>query len=130
MESDEQPSRYPYLISVRGGRPIPAHKDGSSYLCAYQTQLGLWWAARDVRVLEYDPHRDFYREMRQAYLAAHPASPTTADTPAPDASTPTAASAVPDAAAGWEQVASRPVRPPAPVIGSTTPTAPRRAWGR
>ena len=85
MESDEQPSRYPYLISVRGGRPIPAHKDGSSYLCAYQTQLGLWWAARDVRVLEYDPHRDFYREMRQAYIAAHPASPTTADTPAPAA---------------------------------------------
>ena len=70
MESDEMPSRYPYLISVRGGRPVPARKDGHYYVCAYQVFLGLWWSPREVKVLEYDPHHDFYREQRQAKEAA------------------------------------------------------------
>ena len=70
MESDETPSRYPYLISVRGGRPVPARKEGHYYVCAYQVFLGLWWSPREVKVLEYDPHHDFYREQRQAKEAA------------------------------------------------------------
>ena len=32
--------------------------------------LGLWWSPREVKVLAYDPHRDFYREQRQAKEAA------------------------------------------------------------
>ena len=51
MESDETPNRYPYLISVRGGRPVPARKDGDYYVCAYPVFLGLWWSPREVRVL-------------------------------------------------------------------------------
>lgn len=58
MADEQTPSRYPYLISVRGGRPVPARKDGSYNVCAYQTFLGLWWSPREVTVLDYDPHRD------------------------------------------------------------------------
>lgn len=105
MAADETPSRYPYLISVRGGRPVAARKDGSYYVCAYETQLGLWWPRREVRVLEYDPHRDFYREQRQAYLDAHPEA-AQRQAAAPESTT--------KAPALWERVAHRPVSRPAP----------------
>jgi len=95
MASDETPSRYPYLISVRGGRPRPARRDGSYYVCAYPTHLGLWWAPRDVKVLDYDPHRDFYQELRAAYLAAHPEAILDPPTPTPAASNPTSTPAGP-----------------------------------
>lgn len=72
MEPTWQPSPYPYLISVRGGEPVPARKEGRFYHCAYQAALGLVWAPQDVRVLEHDPNRDFYVEVRDAYLAEHP----------------------------------------------------------
>lgn len=68
--SSEPPVKYPYLIRVRHGRPVPARKDGPYYVCAYETFLGLWWSPREVTVLEYDPHRDFYREQRQAKLTS------------------------------------------------------------
>ena len=48
---------------------MPARRDGRYYVCAYETFLGLWWPPREVRVLEFDPHRDFYREQRQAQQA-------------------------------------------------------------
>lgn len=118
MAGDQIPSRYPYLISVRGGRPVPARKDGSFYVCAYETFLGLWWSRREVTELEYDPHRDFYREQRQAYLDAHPEAakaPATAAHPTPVKPEPTPA-ASPDltdeAPVLWERVSSR--RWPAP----------------
>lgn len=120
MESNETPSRYPYLISVRGGRPRPARRDGSYYVCAYPTHLGLWWAPRDVKVLNYDPHRDFYQELRAAYLAAHPeAAP---DPPASDQVTPGQPAAGPGEPAGladpapalFERVETGPVARPAP----------------
>jgi hypothetical protein len=132
MESDEQTSPYPYLISVRGGRPIAARRDGSYYVCAYETQFGLWWAARDVRVLEHDPHRDFYREQRQAYLAAHPENTTAPVTPAQDAATSGAATPVPDDTPsdppGWERVDTLPSDCPSPPA-TPKPAAPRHAWG-
>lgn len=68
--SSGPPVKYPYLIRVRHGRPVPARKDGPYYVCAYETFLGLWWSPREVTVLEYDPHRDFYREQRQARLSS------------------------------------------------------------
>ena len=129
MQLDETPSRYPYLISVRGGRPVPARRDGTYYVCAYETFLGLWWPPREVRVLEYDPHRDFYREQRQAQQAeqsdAKEAGAPVADRPAvavgPDANGDTPV---------WERVDSPSPRPPAPPKASSTPHAPQRAWGR
>jgi len=120
MADDETPSRYPYLISVRGGRPVPARKDGSFYVCPYETFLGLWWSRREVTVLEYDPHRDFYREQRQAYLDAHPEAandPAAAPiaTPVQPESKSTASPDLTDEApALWERVPSRPVARPAP----------------
>lgn len=113
MRSDETPSRYPYLISVRGGRPVPARRDGSYYVCAYQTFLGLWWPPREVRVLEYDPHRDFYREQRQAQQAD---KPDATDAVAPVAGSP-AAAVGPDANGDtpvWERVGSPSPQRPAP----------------
>jgi len=117
MESDETPSRYPYLISVRGGRPRPARRDGSYYVCAYPTQLGLWWAPRDVKVLEYDPRRDFYQELRAAYLAAHPEAvpdPSASAPAASDQPTPGPAGRADPAPALFERVDSGPVARPAP----------------
>lgn len=119
MAHDETPSRYPYLISVRG-RTVPARKDGSFYVCAYETFLGLWWSRREVTVLEYDPHRDFYREQRQPYLDAHPE--TANDPAAAPIATPVqpepASTASPDltdkAPVLWERVPARPVARPAP----------------
>jgi len=128
MESDETPSRYPYLISVRGGRPVPARKDGPYYVCAYQVFLGLWWAPREVRVLEYDPHRDFYREQRQAKEAAQRDSAPDAEPVASKATT-----ATPEAATDapvWERVDSPGPRRPAPPTAGSTRWVPRRAWGR
>lgn len=129
MESDETPNRYPYLISVRGGRPVPARKDGHYYVCAYPVSLGLWWSPREVRVLEHDPHRDFLREQRQAQEA------TNCDT-APDArqleSTGTVTT-TPDAPAdvpSWERVGNPGPRPAAPPTVRSAPYAPRRSWGR
>lgn len=128
MAADETPSRYPYLISVRGGRPVPARKDGSFYVCAYQTFLGLWWPPREVQVLEYDPHRDFYREQRQAYLDAHPEesnSQATPTPPAPAQTEPTPAASpdlTDDPPALWERVASRPVARPTPPQATAPPT--------
>ena len=119
MAADETPSRYPYLISVRGGRPVAARKDGSYYVCAYETQLGLWWPRRDVRALEYDPHRDFYREQRQAYLDAHPEpahvqAAVTAVPPEEQDQPAAAADSASEAPLLWERVAHRPVSRPAP----------------
>ena len=117
MESDETPSRYPYLISVRGGRPRPARRDGSYYVCAYPTHLGLWWAPRDVKVLEYDPRRDFYQELRAAYLVAHPEAVPDPPASAPAASdqpTPGPAGRVDPAPALFERVETGPVARPAP----------------
>lgn len=120
MTADETPSRYPYLISVRGGRPVAARRDGSYYVCAYETQLGLWWPRREVRVLEYDPHRDFYREQRRAYLDAHPeaakAPAKTANTTPEQQEQPPAAfpDLTDEAPVLWERVSSRPVARPAP----------------
>lgn len=102
MTTDEPPamtaegtlSRFPYLISVRGGRPVPARKDGHYYVCAYQTFLGLW-SPREVTVLQYDPRRDFLREQRQAHLDAHatpPADSSTDRSPSEDVNTRPAAS--------------------------------------
>ena len=136
MAADETPSRYPYLISVRGGRPVPARKDGSYYVCAYQTFLGLWWPPREVQVLEYDPHRDFYREQRQAYLDDHPEESSSQAAPTAPAQTltePTPA-ASPDltdeAPALWERVASRPVVRPAlpPYAGPSASHQPGVGW--
>ncbi len=127
MDSNETPSRYPYLISVRGGRPVPARKEGRSFVCAYQVFLGLWWSPREVRVLEYDPHRDFYREQRQAKEAAQRDAPPGAG---PSASEATATlDAATDDAPVWERVDSPSPRRPSPPAGSTR-YAPRRAWGR
>ena len=129
MQPDETPSRYPYLISVRGGRPVPARRDGTYYVCAYETFLGLWWPPREVRVLEFDPHRDFYREQRQAQQAEQSDEK---DAGAPVADTP-AAAVRPDANGDtpvWERVDSPSPRPPAPPTASSTPQAPQRAWGR
>lgn len=129
MQPDETPNRYPYLISVRGGRPVPACRDGSYYVCAYETFLGLWWPPREVRVLEFDPHRDFYREQRQAQQAEQSDEK---DAGAPVADRPAAA-----VGAGanrdtqvWERVESPSPRPPAPSTAGSTPHAPQRAWGR
>lgn len=129
MQPDETPSRYPYLISVRGGRPVPARRDGTYYVCAYETFLGLWWPPREVRVLEFDPHRDFYREQRQAQQAEQSDEK---DAGAPVADTP-AAAVRPDANGDtpvWERVDSPSPRPPVPPTASSTPQAPQRAWGR
>jgi len=128
MESNETPVRYPYLISIRGGRPVPARKDGHYYVCAYQVFLGLWWSPREVRVLEYDPRRDFYREQRQAKEAAQRDSKPDAGPVASEATT-----ATPDAATdapAWERVDSRGPRRPAPPTAGSTRYVPRRAWGR
>lgn len=131
MAADETPSRYPYLISVRGGCPVAARKDGSYYVCAYETQLGLWWPRREVRVLEYDPHRDFYREQRQAYLAAHPEAAhhqaAAAVVPPEEEDPPAAAAAASgiEAPALWERVAQLPASRPAPPLGAG-PSASRR----
>ena len=128
MESDETPNRYPYLISVRGGRPVPARKDGHYYVCAYPVFLGLWWSPREVRVLEHDPQRDFYREQCQAQDAA------TGDA-APDARqvASTGITTTSDAGAdvpAWERVDNPGPRPPAPPTVRSAPYTPRRAWGR
>lgn len=119
MADDETASRYPYLISVRGGRPVAARRDGSYYVCAYETQLGLWWPRREVRVLEHDPHRDFYREQRQAYLDAHPeaAHSPTASTVAPSEGPnppPASDGLAEEALTVWERVAPQPLTRPAP----------------
>lgn len=82
MAAWESPSRYPYLISVRGGRPVPARKDGRYYVTAYQTWLGIWWPPAEVTVLQYDPHRDFFQEIRRAYEEAHRTPDADADAPA------------------------------------------------
>ncbi len=107
MEADDQtPSRYPYLISVRGGGPRPARRDGTYYVCAYPTHHGLWWAPRDVTVLDYDPHRDFLGELRAAWLATHPEAAAPVDpvsAPAaasPPTSTGTPAGGAPSGAGG------------------------------
>ncbi len=131
MTEDGLPVRYPYLISVRGGRPVPARKDGHFYVCAYETFLGLWWSPREVRVLEHDPQRDFYRQERQALLDAH--SSTEATTSAPEASVrpgQLAASTLDAADEGpaspWESIT--PVRPgatPATHHPPSTRTPPR-----
>jgi len=129
MEPDETPSRYPYLISVRGGRPVPARRDGSYYVCAYETFLGLWWPPREVHVLEHDPHRDFYREQRQPQQAAQQNS---TDAAAPVSGSP-AARVGPDASGDtpvWERVDSPSPRALAPPTASSTLNAPQRAWGR
>ena len=128
MESDETPGRYPYLISVRGGRPVPARKDGHYYVCAYQVSLGLWWAPREVRVLEYDPHRDFFREQRQAKEAAQRDSAPYAGPAASEGLDP----AKPDAAAApvWERVDSPGPRRPTPPTVGTAPCSTPRTWGR
>jgi len=99
MAADQTPSQYPYLISVRGGRPVPARRDGHYYVCAWVTFLGLWWGRRDVEVLQHDPQRDFYREYLQQRQAAKAAEPQRA---APD----------PD--------------PPAPPTNQQSPTQPER----
>ena len=120
MADEKTPSRYPYLISVRGGRPVPARKDGSFYVCAYETFLGLWWSRREVTVLDYDPHRDFNREQRHAYLDAHPEAandPATAAiaTPVQPEQLPAASSDLTDEAPVlWERVSSRRVARPGP----------------
>lgn len=135
MADDQIPSRYPYLINVRGGRPVPARKDGSFYVCAYETFLGLWWSQREVSVLEYDPHRDFYREQRQAYLDAHPEAaktPATAahTTPVQPEPTPAASPDLTDEAPVlWERVASRPVARPAPPRHTGPPASPQPGVG-
>lgn len=129
MESDETAGRYPYLVSVRGGRPVPARKEGHYHVCAYPVFLGLWWSPREVRVLEHDPHRDFYREQRQAQEAAN------GDT-APDARqvgstvTLTTASDVGAEVPAWERVETPGPRPPVPPTVQSVPYRPRRAWGR
>ena len=129
MESYETPSRYPYLISIRGGRPVPARKEGHYYVCAYQVFLGLWWSPREVRILEHDPHRDFYREQRQAKEAA--ARGTAADAGRTASVSPVAAS---DAAGAdgpvWERVDSAGPRRPTPPPAGAERYVPRRAWGR
>lgn len=128
MTSDETLSRYPYLISVRGGRPVPAHRDGHYYICAYQTFLGLCWPPREVTVLTYDPHRDFYREQRQAQLDAHPEESTDPAPPlAGEPSQPPGESAGSreEGPAVWERVETRPVPRPAPVRDAA-PQASRR----
>ena len=123
MEPNDQPSPYPYLISVRGSRPVAARRDGSYYVCAYQVQLGLWWAARDVTVLEYDPSRNFYREQRQAYLASHPEAVTDPIAIAPhEASPEVAGPATPESSGRAEPdptAATAPATPP-PVGGSVS----------
>ena len=129
MDSDETPGRYPYLISVRGGRPVPARKDGHYYVCAYQVFLGLWWSPREVNVLAYDPHRDFYREQRQAKEAAQRESAPDAGPVASEGTT----TATPDATGGaavWERVDSPGPRRPSPPTAGSTWYEPRRAWGR
>ena len=118
MTSDETPSRYPYLISVRGGRPVPARRDGHYYVCAYQTFLGLWWPPREVTVLTYDPHRDFFREQRQGHPDAHPEESTGPALPPPgEPSQPPGESTgrPEEGPAVWELVQTRPVARPAPV---------------
>lgn len=129
MDSNETPSRYPYLISVRGGRPVPARKEGHSFVCAYQVFLGLWWSPREVRVLEYDPHRDFYREQRQAKEAAQPDAPPGARPSASEVTVATPDAATVDAPV-WERVDGSGPRRPNPPTASSTRYAPRRAWGR
>jgi len=129
MESNETPSRYPYLISVRGGRPVPARKEGHYYVCAYQVFLGLWWSPREVKVLEHDPHRDFYREQRQAKEAAQRESAPNAVPAASEGTT----TKTPDAAAdppAWERVDSPGPRRPTPPPAGAARYVPRRAWGR
>ena len=129
MESDETPSRYPYLISVRGGRPVPARKDGHYYVCAYQVFLGLWWSPREVRVLEYDPHRDFHREQRQAQEAANRDTASDTRQVASTDTVTTTSDAGADVPA-WERVHKPGPRPPAPPTVRSAPYAPRRAWER
>ena len=83
------------------------------------------------KVLEYDPHRDFYREQRQAYLDAHPepAHPQAAVTAVPpeeqDPPAATAADSATEAPASWERVAQRPVSRPATRLDAG-PSASRR----
>ena len=142
MATEETGSRYPYLISVRGGRPVPAYRDGPSYVCAYQTSLGLWWRPAEVTVLQHDPHRDFYQEHRQA-RDSHAADGSIVElTPVTDVelSGPASASessAVPAMSGtgnpdvGWERVTPTPAAArPAPVR-DIAPAASRPAgWGR
>ncbi len=129
MEPNEVPGRYPYLISVRGGRPVPARKDGHYYVCAYQVFLGLWWSPREVRVLEYDPHRDFYREQRQAKEAAQRDTAPDAGPAVSDGTATAAPDLGPDTPV-WECVDGPGPRRPTPPPAGTTPYAPRRAWDR
>ncbi len=83
MEADDQtPGRYPYLISVRGGGPRAARRDGTYYVTVYPGQPAVWWVPQDVKVLAYDPHRDFYQELRAAWLARHSGAAAKVD-PAP-----------------------------------------------
>ncbi len=128
MESDETPSRYPYMISVRGGRPVPARKDGHYYVCAYPVFLGLWWSPREVHVLDHDPHRDFYREQRQAQEATNPDTAPDAR-PVASAGTVTTASDVGADVPAWERVDNPGPRPPAPPTVRSARYAPRREWG-
>lgn len=128
MAADESSSRYPYLISVRGGRPVPARRDGSFCVCAHETQLGLWWPRRAVQVLDYDPRRGFSREERQAHLDTHPEAaqhPATLAAPAYETEPTTAASTdlTGDAPALWEWVASRPVARPVPPRDAELPAS-------
>ena len=129
MDSNETPSRYRYLISVRGGRPVPARKDGHYYVCAYPVFLGLWWSPREVRVLEHDPHRDFLREQRQAQEATNrDTAPDTGQVASIGAS-PTTSDACADVPA-WERVDNPGPRPPVPPTVRSARYAPRREWGR
>ncbi len=128
MESDETPSRYSYLISVRGGHPVPARKDGHYYVCAYQVFLGLWWSPREVRVLDYDPHRDFYLEQRQAKETADRGSVPDAGPAASEASIAKTGSTAETPVR--ERVDSPGLRRPTPPPAGTARYEPRRAWGR
>ena len=127
--SPEPPVKDPYLIRVRHGRPVPARKDGHYYVCAYPVFLGLWWSPREVRVLEHDPHRDFYREQRQAQEAING---DTAPDARPVASTDTVTTKA-DASAdvpAWERVDTPCPRPPVPPTVRSARYAPRLEWGR
>ena len=120
MTADQTPSKYPYLISVRGShRQVPARREGHYYVCAWVTFLGLYWGARDVKVLQYDPHRDFYREyLQQRQTAKTGAEPKKAAT-APDQQE------LPTNKRTLTQPERRPAPPPNP-----TPTRPPRTIGR
>ena len=129
MQPEETLSRYPFLISVRRSRPVPARKEGYYYVCAYEVFLGLWWPPREVTVLEHDPHRDFYREQIEARDAVDRSAAPDAGRAASNGS-PTATPGLGGDAPAWERVDSPVLRPPAPSTARSAPYAPRRAWGR